>query len=641
VTRTFVVGTAGHVDHGKTTLVRALTGIDTDRLPEEKRRGISIELGFAPWRLDGDLTLTVVDVPGHRRLVHTMIAGASGIELVLLVIAANEGVMPQTREHARVCEELGITHAVVVLTKCDLVDAEALILAEAEARDLLEGRFEVSVVACSALHGTGLDHLRDTVAARLRALPPRTSEGPARLWVDRVLSVRGAGTVVTGTLSSGTITQGEGLTLFGAGTVRKIAARELRVHEHVIEVAASPTRLAVNLAIDVKDVHRGDLLTSDTALTLTNVVDAFLSDVRVTRGADISVHTGSAHVSARLTRVEELDEHTQLVRLALDVPRPLRGGDRFVVRGISASKTASVACGGTVFDAHPHARSRRAARRALAIATRAGDAPQVLTLLLRESAPHPVDTSALCERLAVDPKAVALAAEAGVARGELVRVGSGVLARATLLSLADLARSLVANHMAKAPLDRGLPLATLRQMLSECAGPLAAEEAIRAARTPRSGDDGGRIVIEGDAVVPAVRSSSIDPALTSAVERARTELVHAGARGVSAARVTELTGVSLGHVRALMALLSRQGAAIPVGDLWFAQEFVEEIRRRLVRHLSTRNGITVIEFKNLGSLARKQAVHLLEHFDQVGLTHRKGDVRVLADSKTSGAILGQ
>jgi selenocysteine-specific elongation factor len=382
-------------------------------------------------------------------------------------------------------------------------------------------------------------------------------------------------------------------------------------------------------------------LTSDTALTLTNVVDAFLFDVRVTRGGEISVHTGSTHVSARLTRVEELDENTQLVRLALRVPRPLRGGDRFVVRGMSASKTASVACGGIVFDAHPHSRSRRAARRALAIATRAGDAPQVLTLLLRESAPRPLDTIALCGRLAVDPKAIALAAEAGVARGDLVRVGSGILARATLLSLADLARSLVANHLARSPLDRGLPLATLRQMLSECAGPLAAEEAIRAARAPRSKDDGGRIVIEGDAVVPAVRSSTIDPALAGAIERARTELVHAGAHGVSVARVIELTGISGNQVRALMALLSRQGAAVQVGDLWFAHEFVEEIRERLLRHLSTRDSLTVIEFKNLGALARKQAVLLLEHFDQVGLTHRKGDVRVLADSKTSGAMLGQ
>ena len=181
--RTFVIGTAGHVDHGKTTLVKALTGVDTDRLPEEKRRGISIELGFAPWRIADDLMATVIDVPGHRRLVHTMIAGASGIELVLLVIAANEGVMPQTREHVRVCEELGIEHAVVALTKSDLVDAETLALAEEEAKELLGSRFSLSIVACSVNGGKGLDELRSAVATRLRALPSRSTDGPARLWV--------------------------------------------------------------------------------------------------------------------------------------------------------------------------------------------------------------------------------------------------------------------------------------------------------------------------------------------------------------------------------------------------------------------------------------------------------------------------
>src|SRR5580658_8532454 len=233
--RSFVIGTAGHVDHGKTTLVRALTGIDTDRLPEEKRRGISIELGFAPWRVADDLTTTIIDVPGHRRLVHAMIAGASGIELVIMVIAANEGVMPQTGEHALVCEELGIRHAVVALTKSDLVDDETLALAEEEARELLRDRFVLSVVTCSASRGTGVEKLRASVEERLRALPRRGTDGPARLWVDRVISIRGAGTVVTGTLARGEIARGDSLMLYGAGSSRLIAARELRVHDRVLE----------------------------------------------------------------------------------------------------------------------------------------------------------------------------------------------------------------------------------------------------------------------------------------------------------------------------------------------------------------------------------------------------------------------
>jgi selenocysteine-specific elongation factor len=629
VTRSFVIGTAGHVDHGKTTLVRALTGVDTDRLPEEKRRGISIELGFAPWRMADDLMATVIDVPGHRRLVHTMIAGASGIEMVLMVIAANEGVMPQTREHARVCEELGIADAVVALTKSDLVDAETLALAEEEARELLGDRFNLSIVSCSATGAQGLGQLRDTVAARLRALPPRSTDGPPRLWVDRVISVRGAGTVVTGTLASGKIKRGDALTAYGAGTSRDVVARELRVHERILDEASSPTRLAVNLAVGAAEVHRGDLLTADTGVRLTTLVDAVLREGRMKRGADVSIHAGSAHSPARVTRVEKLDDKTQLVRLVLEEPRPLRGGDRFIVRGAAASKNASVTCGGTVLDARPHPRSRGPARRALCSATQQGEASAVLELLLSECTPHPLELSALHGRLAIDEAAVARAAEARTTRGELVAVGAGVLPRATLSVLADLARSLVAEHLARAPLDRGLPLATLQQKLTERAGPLAAEAAIRAARAKRSKDDADAIAIDGDVAVPALGTRSLDANLAGAVERATREIERAGAHGVSASRVAETTGAPPDQVRAMLAALERQGKAVHVGDLWLSRVLVEDLRKRVVLHFSAAPTLSVIEFKELGDLPRKQAVLLLEHFDQVGLTRRKGETRVL------------
>jgi selenocysteine-specific elongation factor len=631
MTRTFVIGTAGHVDHGKTTLVKALTGIDTDRLPEEKRRGISIELGFAPWKLADDLEATVVDVPGHRRLVHTMIAGASGIELVLLVIAANEGVMPQTREHIRVCEELGITHAVVALTKSDLVDAETLALAEEEAKELLGDRFLVSMVACSATAGTGIDELRKNVAERLALLPMRTADGPARLWVDRVISIRGAGTVVTGTLATGQVKRGDSLVLYGAGSSHPVTARELRVHSRVLEEARSPTRLAVNLAIPAKDIHRGDLLTSDAQLGLTKMVDAALRsrDARMKRGADVSIHTGSAHVAARVTRVEKLDDETQLARLVLEESRPLRGGDRFIVRGASTIKNASVACGGTVLDAHPHPRSRGTARRALLAAVQAEDISAGLELLLSECTPHPLHVGLLHGRLALDQQALTRATDARVKRGELVTVGAGVLTRATLLVLADAARKMVADHLARAPFDRGLPLATLQQKLAHQAGPLAAEAAIRAARAKRSKDDQDVIAIEGDVAVPGLGTRSLDPKLAGAVEKAGTELESTRAHGLSAARVTEVTGAAADSVRAMMAALERQGKAVHLGDLWFARSFVEELRARVKQHFAAKPTLTVIEFKELGALPRKQAVLLLEHFDQVGLTLRKGDARIL------------
>ena len=627
--RTFVIGTAGHVDHGKTALVRALTNVETDRLPEEKRRGISIELGFAPWRVEDDLTATVIDVPGHRRLVHTMIAGASGIELVLLVVAANEGVMPQTREHARVCEALGIREAVVVLTKSDLVDEETLALAEAEARELLLGRFNVSVVSCSASRGTGLGDVRAEVARRLRALPAWAGSGAARLWVDRVFSIRGAGTVVTGTLASGKVRCGDELVVFGAGGVSRVVARELHVHDRVVDEALSPTRLAVNLPVAVQDVHKGDLLGSDDGAGLTTRVDAELRGGRLRRGADVSIHLGSAHVPARVTRVETLDEHAQLARFALGEPRPLRGGDRFVVRH-GGAQDGSVACGGVVLDALPPSRSRPVRRRELAHAVRAGDAPAALALLLEEVSPRPM---ALARgRLPIEA-AIGRASSAAVAKGELAKVGTGVLARAALTALADQARALVAAHAVRAPLDRGLPVATLQQKLALRAGPDAAAAAILAARARRSEGDRDLIAIEGDVAILAFKARAADPALNAAVERARAELVAARAHGVSLVKVAEATGGPSDRARAILAALERQGAAVKAGDLWFSREIVDEMWQHVTVHLSRSPRLTVLEFKALGDLPRKQAVLLLEHFDQAGLTRRTGDARVLFSSK--------
>jgi selenocysteine-specific elongation factor len=630
--RSFVIGTAGHVDHGKTSLVHALTGVDTDRLPEEKRRGISIELGFAPWKLAPDLRATVIDVAGHRRLVGAMIAGASGIELVLLVVAANERVMPQTCEHVRVCEELGIRHAVVALTKSDLVDAETLDLAALEVNELLAGRFETRLLKCSTVKKEGLDELRDIVAARLRALPARSVEGPARLWVDRVISVKGAGTVVTGTLASGKVKKGDALVLFGRGSRREVTARELRVHESVLEEAVSPTRLAVNLTLPQKDVHRGDLLTGDDRMRPTELVDAVVRDARLKRGADVSIHMGTAHTPARVTRVDTLQEGVQLARFALQGSRPLRGGDKVIVRGLSASKDASavsVAGGGTVTDARPSKRSRGLARKELARAVLAGDAKTVATLLLAEVTPRPLEPYDLRGRLSLAEADLEGAIDAGLARGELVKIGAGALAKKDLALLADLARGWVKDHVARAPLDRGMPLATLQQRLEGRAGPKAAEAAILAARAKRSNDDPDVIAIEGDVAVLAARSIKVDPALAGALERARAELGTAGAHGVSANRIAEVTSAPPPRVRAILAALERQGAAVHAGDLWFASELVEGLRARVVGHFAAAKSLTVIEFKTMGGLARKQAVLLLEHFDQVGLTRRAGEARVL------------
>ena len=241
--RRFVLGTAGHVDHGKTALVRALTGVDTDRLPEEKRRGITIELGFAPLSLGEGVEVSVIDVPGHRRLVHTMIAGAIGMEAVLLVVAADEGVMPQTREHVAACELLGIRRAVRAVTKLDKAGEELARLAGDEAAALVAGRFDAEVVLCSSRTGEGIDAVRDALRRMLISLPPRAAAARARLSVDRVFSVRGAGTVVTGTLVEGRLRAGAPLFVVGDAGAIETSARGLHVHDSGVPEADAPTRL--------------------------------------------------------------------------------------------------------------------------------------------------------------------------------------------------------------------------------------------------------------------------------------------------------------------------------------------------------------------------------------------------------------
>lgn len=639
-----VIGTAGHVDHGKTTLVHALTGVSTDRLPEEQRRGISIELGFAPWAIAEDLEASVVDVPGHRRFVHTMIAGASGIELVLLAVAADEGVMPQTREHVAVCELLGITDAVVALTKADRVDAETLAIAEAEVRELLDGRLACEVVACAAPAGTGLRELRDALATKLRAARggehARAGE-TARLWVDRVVHVKGAGTVVTGTLVKGAMARGDELALVGARGARRVVARELHVHGHRVESAASATRLAVNLPIDGGEVARGDLLVAaNDAPEPTNVVDAIFRGARPRRGASFSLHVGTTHVPVRVTRVDPATNGEHLVRLRLAGARPLSGGDRYLLRGSALdAPSGALAGGGIVLDAEPHARSRGPRRRALAEAIIARDAGAVVTALLAESAPRPLDLdprAAGRARLAIRPEAIATAAERAVTRGVLARCGTGVVERRVLAALADDVRALVGEHAAHAPLDRGMPLATLRQRIAARAGHDAAEAAILAARALRGPDDVNAIAIDGDVAFVAADRGRTTPELADGLARATASLRKAGVHGASLARIVDETAATSERARALLAALERSGVAVRAGDLWFERRVVDHVRARTVEHFRHARRLSVIELKELCGLPRRQAILLLEHFDVAGLTRRVGDVRLLA-----GATPGQ
>ncbi|HET9939025.1 MAG TPA: selenocysteine-specific translation elongation factor, partial [Gaiella sp.] len=319
------VGTAGHVDHGKTTLVRALTGKDTDRLPEEHARGISIDLGYAPLALSGGRTLSLVDVPGHERFVRTMVAGATGIDLYLLVLDAAEGARPQTHEHLAILRLLGVERGVVAVTKADAVDEETLELALEEARELVPG---ATVVPVSGVTGLGLDALRAALGAVAEEVEQRRSDFPTRLYVDRVFTLRGIGTVATGTLWSGTVGDGDQLRLEPAG--RDVRIRSVQVHDTPVARAEAGQRVAVSLpGLERSDLARGDVLVAAGAFPRSYRLEVALEELEpIADGARLSVHHGTSRIPGRVVRVG--DEHAQL-RLA--APVLAARGDRVVLRG--------------------------------------------------------------------------------------------------------------------------------------------------------------------------------------------------------------------------------------------------------------------------------------------------------------------
>jgi selenocysteine-specific elongation factor len=361
------LGTAGHIDHGKTALIRALTGVDTDRLPEERARGISIELGYASLTLPSGRRLSVVDVPGHERFVRTMVAGATGIDLFLMTIAADDGVMPQTREHARVLDALGVTTGVVAVTKSDLADPELALL---EASEFVPG---AEAVAVSARTGAGLDELRAALERAAARVGSRADgDSAARLHIDRVFTIRGAGTVVTGTLWSGAIGRGDELTILPG--MRRARVRSVQVHDEPVELAAAGQRVAVNLTgLATDQIDRGDVLVAgDGAVRPTYRVDAELdfnhADSEPDTGDRVQIHHGTREAPARLTWLGG-----RFWQIRLEQPLVPAAGDRLVVRRVAPPDTLG---GGRVLDPGPrrHGPSREVTARLERLAR--GEAPE-------------------------------------------------------------------------------------------------------------------------------------------------------------------------------------------------------------------------------------------------------------------------
>ncbi len=472
--RTIIVGTAGHIDHGKSTLVKALTGTDPDRLKEEKARGITIELGFAHAEVGDGATVSFVDVPGHERFVRTMLAGVGGIDAVLLVVAADEGVMPQTREHFDICRLLHVPRGAIALTKTDAADAETIELAMLEVRALVAGSFleDAPIVPVSARSGHGLEALRGVLAALVGAATGRDADGGLRLPVDRVFSMRGFGTVVTGTLVSGTLRLDDSVAVLS--TEKATTVRGLQVHGRPRSVAVAGERVAVNLAgLDVPDVPRGAVLATPRALICTRRVDAELtllaSAPPLKHGARVRLHQGTAEVLARVSVVGDVASvpagASALVRLRLERPAVLTRRDRFIVRSYSPLVTIG---GGVVFDPDPPRAGSRTARAIARLeALRPGsdidaDARSALRQMLADAGLPGSSIARLATRLGLPALRVRTAVAALEQHGEVTAAADWVVHRAAVAAPSEaMLAGIDAFHRGQ-PLAEGLPLEEAR-----------------------------------------------------------------------------------------------------------------------------------------------------------------------------------
>lgn len=629
--RHVVVGTAGHIDHGKTALVKALTGIDTDRLPEEKARGITIDIGFAFLEEPDGLTIEIVDVPGHERFVKNMLAGAGGIDLALLVVAADEGVMPQTREHLAICSLLHIAAGLVALTKADLVEADWLELVREDVAGLVRGTFleGAPVIPVSAKTGEGLDALRAALREVAARVPPRRTEHLPRLPIDRVFSARGFGTVVTGTLMTGRFAVEDRVEIFPKGLVAKI--RGLQVHGRPVGQATAGQRTAINFqGIERTAVERGDVVGLAGTLRPTLLVDGtleLLADApRPLKSRDrIRLHAGTSEVMARvllLDRAELAPGERALARLRLEAPLVVVPGDRFVIRSYSPVTTIG---GGSVLDIDPP-RVRRRAPALVAHLTllERGSPEDVVEAHVRHAGPAGMRISALAARVPYSPAELRDILGRLEAAGRLHAVERDwYLHPDTHARLRQQVMAALEQFHRTWPLRLGMS----REELRNRAG--GADERVFA-QVLAALDAEGVVRAERDKVRLAAHQVRLSPAQQRAVERIEQEFLEADAAPPSPEEALARAGLAGGEDHELFQLLVAEKKLIRVKEsLYFHAAALERIQDRVVALLRERREIGPGDVKDLLGISRKYAIPLLEHLDARRVTARVGEKRVL------------
>ncbi|MDO8735669.1 MAG: selenocysteine-specific translation elongation factor [Thermoleophilia bacterium] len=631
-----VLGTAGHIDHGKTALIKAITGTDTDRLAEEKERGISIELGYAELELPSGTTMSVIDVPGHERFVRNMVAGASGIDIFMLVVAADDGVMPQTREHMAIIEMLGIPQGIIAITKTDLVDEEMQELVQADIEDYLAATpyRDAPIVGVSSKTGDGIPFLLgllEEAAGRAQQAHANAADSVARLPVDRVFTLKGIGTVVTGTLWSGRICAEDSLRLMPDGL--QCRARTVQVHDRSVECAEAGQRVAINLSgIDKDQLERGQMVLKGEGLEPTYMVDARLTllptaPAALKYGAQVRFHHGTADATAKLMftdrdRLAQGDSCYAQVRLKTKI-MPEKG-DRFIIRSLSPVTTIG---GGVIIDPHPrkHGKGEEMVRRLQVL--KKGGAAEILSQLLNESSPTGLTLAGLeASGLFSGVSLTEALADSNIA---VSRTGTGGPVYFAPQAINDF--------------DLRLQAILEGRQRSNPADPTLSADEIAKSMDMEAGGRSFQSLLAGTVESGLVTTKEQRYSMASAVARLSEDQQLMMENIAGRLEVAGMSPPSLGDIatavdtrtgdqdfKLVLKLLVEDERAVKVKpDLYYAPEPVEIAREAVVARCLDTGQITLAELRDMLNISRKFAQALLEFFDRTGLTRREGDYRVL------------
>lgn len=630
--KNIVIGTAGHVDHGKTALIKALTGIDTDRLKEEKKRGITIELGFAHLPLPNGETAGIVDVPGHEKFIKNMLAGAGGIDLALLVVAADDGVMPQTKEHLGILGLLGIADGVIAVTKCDLADPEWIKLVEDDIRQEVAGTFleAAPIVRVSAFTGQGLTELKAVLAERAESVAQKSEAASFRVPVDRVFSVEGFGAVITGTMIEGLLRDGDEVEVYPSG--KRARVRNLQVHSNDVDCARAGQRVAVNLAgIRRDELCRGDVLAAPGSMKNTMMLDVKLRVLRdsgrvIANGSRLHIYLGSREALCKLA----LLDHDALgpgqegyAQLRFTEELAAKKGDRFVARFYSPIETVG---GGVVLDANPPRRRRgqEKALRALEVRER-GSGGELLLQVIHENSQYLIPLEEIGRRLSIGTEALQSGLSALEAGGKVVLLDNSHAVSAEWLDgLRGRLEELLGDYHRENPLQAGMRKDELRNRLLPGRDPAVAEKVLlHFGRAGAISLDNQKAALAGFRVQYGEGERQMAEKLEAMFRDAG--MAPPGPDELAAAFPKEKA------LKKLMEAMQAEGVLLAVGpQIYFHREAMARAQESLTKYIAENGQITLAQFRDISGTSRKFALALLEYLDRHGVTKKIGDARVLA-----------